>query len=123
MIRPIPSSDTDRTAEVIPSEDALYEVLSARRRREALSHLNEVGTEIRLADLAGRIALRESGSDDDSGSAVDPRRIHVSLHHVHVPKLAAANAVEFDRAERTVSLTETGRAIVAELEGLADRGE
>lgn len=117
----ISSPGSSRAVDVNPSEDALYGVLSARRRREALYHLNDAGNEIGIADLAERMTLRETGPDDESGAAADPWRVHVSLYHVHVPKLAAANAVEFDRAKRTVSLTEAGRAIVGELDRFADR--
>jgi hypothetical protein len=125
VINPISPPDADRSSGAIPSRDALYVVLSARRRREALRQLNAVGEGITLADLAERIAFEDTATETDedagSGSTADARRVHLSLHHVHVPKLAAANAVEFDRAERTVTLTETGRAIAAGLERRADR--
>lgn len=115
MVRSTPSPDADRHPGTALSEDALYEVLSARRRRETLHRLDEAGDGIELADLAERIAL-DGGSDGGRGSnSAAIQRIHVSLYHVHVPKLAAVNAVEFDRVERTVSLTGTGRAIVDRL--------
>lgn len=122
MVRPSPSFDVDRSAAALPSEEALYKLLSARRRREALYQLNEVEGGMDLADLARRMAFEETGVKGDS-EAAKLRQVHVSLYHVHVPKLAAANAVAFDRAERTVSLTDTGRAIVAELDRFTDRGE
>lgn len=119
MVPSISSSDSDRTTHASPSEDVLYRVLSVRRRRDALRYLNEAEDEIELADLAREVALGETGSDGDSVSAAELRSVHVSLYHVHVPKLAAVNAVAFDRAERTIALTETGRAIAAECEQLA----
>lgn len=123
MVPSISTSDSDRTTYASPSEDVLYRILSDRRRRDVLYHLNEREERVELADLAQAVAVRETGSEEGSVSATDLRRVHVSLYHAHVPKLAAANAVAFDRSERTVALTETGRAIVAELEGFADRVE
>lgn len=120
MSNPISPPNADQSTVVLPSEKVLYKLLSARRRREALYQLNEVEGGMGLADLARRMALEEVGSESDSEAAV-VRRVHVSLHHVHVPKLAAANAVAFDRAARTLSLTETGRAILDGLEEVADR--
>lgn len=123
MVSPISSSDSDRTTYASPPEDVLYRILSVRRRRDVLRHLNDVEDRIELADLARGIALREADSDGDSLSSADLRCVHVSLYHVHVPKLAAANAVAFDRAERTVGLTEIGRAVVDELEQFTGQRE
>lgn len=123
MVPSISSSDSDRTTYASPSEDAFYGILSDRRRRDVLRHLNESEERVELADLAQAVAVRETGSEDGSVSATDLRRVHVSLYHAHVPKLAAANAVAFDPAERTVALTETGNEVIAKLEGFADRVE
>lgn len=120
MTNPISPPNADQSTVALPSEKGLYKLLSARRRREALYQLNEVEGGMGLDDLARRMALEEAGSESEAEAAV-ARRVHVSLHHVHVPKLAAANAVAFDRAARTVSLTETGRVILDGLEGVTDR--
>ncbi|WP_336343588.1 DUF7344 domain-containing protein [Halalkalicoccus ordinarius] len=123
MDHSIPHSESGRAASEGLSGDALYGILSDRRRRDVLYHLNESEERVELADLAQAVAVRETGSEEGAVSATDLRRVHVSLYHAHVPKLAAANAVAFDRSERTVALTETGREVVDEFEGLADQVE
>lgn len=123
MDHSISNLESGRAANEGLSGDALYGILSDRRRRDVLYHLNESEERVELADLAQAVAVRETGSEEGSVSATDLRRVHVSLYHAHVPKLAAANAVAFDRSERTVALTETGHEVVAELEGFADRVE
>lgn len=123
MDHSISNLESGRAASEGLSRDALYGILSDRRRRDVLYHLNESEERVELADLAKAVAVRETGSEEGSVSVTDLRRVHVSLYHVHVPKLATANAVAFDRSERTVALTETGREVVAELKGLAARVE
>lgn len=123
MDHSISNLERGRAASEGLSKDAFYGILSDRRRRDVLYHLNESEERVELADLAQAVAVRETGSEEGSVSATDLRRVHVSLYHAHVPKLAAANAVAFDPAERTVALTETGHEVVTELEGFVDRVE
>lgn len=125
MEHSIPNPESGWAADGDLSGDALYGTPSDRRRRTVLCHLKEDDgeTDIGLAELARAVAVREAGSEEEPVSPAEIRRVHVSLYHVHVPKLATANAVAFDRSDRTVALTETGHRIVAELEGLAGRIE
>lgn len=84
--------------------DPFYELLSDRHRREVLSILAEFDRPMDLAELGDEIARGESDSDRCEGI----NRVAVSLYHVHAPKLADENLVEFDPAARTVALTEEG---------------
>lgn len=99
------------------SKDALYELLSHRRRRAILYRLDEREGPVAFSDLSEAIAIGETDSDD-AVPAETLQRVRISLHHVHVPKLSNADVVAFDRTERTVELLENGRAMLPHLEAL-----
>lgn len=94
----------------------LVDVLSHRTRRAALRELDaRAGEVLTIGELAERI--------DGPCRVVDPLRRSVDRHerrrlqlyHVHVPKLAAEGLVTFDRAERTVAITDDGTEVARRL--------
>jgi DNA-binding transcriptional ArsR family regulator len=91
------STDGDRrtraTAEISRSE--LFEALSNDRRRAALSVLAEEGGSLDVSTLARRVATREAGAAA-SASGERTERVHVSLYHVHLPKLEALGLIAYD---------------------------
>lgn len=99
---------------------AAFDLLADWRRRAVLRYLHENETEspVSLADLADHVTLeqrdRETGPIAGCGDALlgTRRRVHISLRHTHVPKLAAADAVAFDPDADTVSLRETGAELL-----------
>jgi hypothetical protein len=100
----------DATAPVAPALDPLLEVLSDHRRRSVLRYLREVRGEVALATLVEAVR-----GDDDA-----PRDwIATELHHVHLPKLAAAGAVTYDPERRRVAFVGGGR-VERLLDALAD---
>ncbi len=91
----------------IPGErtmDELFDVLSHRYRRHALVALRNRDGPTALADLAVDVAERETDEPSDDGLKELAREIEISLYHVHVPKLADAEFVEFDRDRNTVRI-------------------
>ena len=58
------------------------------------------------ADLAVEVAAREAETTVDEVTLEIVKRVHLSLHHSHVPKLADANLVRFDADRGTVELAE-----------------
>lgn len=76
----------------------LYEALSHDRRRTVLAVLTEVEPPVDAHTLARRVSERERG--DVSEEAVE--RAHVSLHHVHLPRLSAVGLLDYDPDRRTV---------------------
>ena len=68
-----------------------------------------------VRELADELATRDGGADGASDE------IHLSLHHVHVPKLVDANLLRYDEGDRTVSLTEYARDVKATLRGIDER--
>jgi hypothetical protein len=76
-----------------------------------------------LDTLAERVDA--SDADSDSGESVAaPRQTAVQLHHTHLPKLADAELLDYDRDSRTVvrfdeerldALLETGQRLLESL--------
>jgi hypothetical protein len=85
----------------------LFDVLSNERRRILLSVLPDQSTPVDAADLARTVAAREESSAPEDVSAELVRDVHVTLHHVHLPKLDDAELLEYDAPAgdvRSVSL-------------------
>jgi len=101
----------DVAASDLPVElDALFELLSNARRRQAfrtlLSH-----EEASLADLADDVAVAEQ---DRRLSRIDPDdvlEVYLSLYHTHVPKLTGIGVARYDQELDLVALTDDGRAL------------
>jgi DNA-binding transcriptional ArsR family regulator len=85
----------------------LLSVLTDDRRRAALRVLVDSREEFTLTELAA--AVRETRCENDSDGTDTAASLAVSLHHVHLPALAATGLVEYDRSERVVSATQRGR--------------
>ncbi|MFC3957069.1 DUF7344 domain-containing protein [Halovivax cerinus] len=75
---------------------AAHDLLAAERRRQAVVVLDRVSGPIRLRELAAAIATQAAGR-----AAVDPgdvAQIVIELHHSHLPRLADANVLTYDRS-------------------------
>jgi DNA-binding transcriptional ArsR family regulator len=76
-----------------------YRLRSDRQRRTTLQVLSDTSQDITVAELAMRVSRRlptETPTD----------RIEIRLHHVHLPMLADAGVVDYDRESKRVSLEE-----------------
>lgn len=74
----------------------LLRALADERRRTTLRVLVEASTPIDARTVARRVAVREA--DDGTRSVPSDRieRVHVSLHHVHLPMLADVGLSSYD---------------------------
>ena len=95
------------------SEDTVFTLLSARRRREMLRILMQLGGETTVADLVVEVANREHGRESN---AAKRKAIYVSLHQTHIPKFAEAGVLEHDVANQTIRLTGHWKQLYAYLE-------
>lgn len=77
-----------------PMDDILA-ALASGRRRAVLAHLRGLTEPVEVGDLAAVVAA-------ESGDA-DPRAVRTTLVHRHLPKLAAADLVEWDRDRGVVA--------------------
>lgn len=84
------------TTAVDPAVDDGLEALADARRREVLTVLTRIEDPTSLADLAERVAAA-------AGPAVSADRVRIALDHLHLPKLADAGIVSYDREDRTVT--------------------
>lgn len=77
------------------SADTTFSLLADGQRRRVLAYLSEMqGETADVGDLAEHVA-----------DEVDRRRALTALYHVHLPKLADAGVVEYDRRSETVRYT------------------
>lgn len=79
------------------SESKRHQLLSAERRRMVLDALATRDAPVELVDVARAVALRENDDGELDEETVDSAKI--SLHHVHLPKLASGGVIDYD-AER-----------------------
>ena len=81
---------------------AIFDALTSRRRRYCCYCLSAVADgEMTVDALAAEVVLVEAAVNGDDPSDYD--RIWSSLRHRHLPKLADAGIVAYERANRTVS--------------------
>lgn len=129
---PVISDPESLTAPGAGSSDqtsAAFDLLADHRRRAVLRHLDEFDSPVSLETLAEHVTLEEEGHESgaiaDWGDALlgTHRRVRISLRHVHLPKLADADAIEFDYESNTVTLLEAGAELLAQLDSTeADAG-
>lgn len=86
--------------------DAVLSALAHEERQQVLSYLATIREPASFDDL--RAAL-DAVTVDTSGDEAD--RLAVRLHHVHLPKLAAADLVTYDPATGEAETTDLGREI------------
>jgi len=79
--------------------DAVLGCLADERRRTVLRVLSENGGSVERSALASKVA-RAIQTDHNLPALTE--KIEVGLHHNHLPKLAEAGLVSFDRSEGTV---------------------
>ncbi|MDS0297210.1 hypothetical protein NDI76_00450 [Halogeometricum sp. S1BR25-6] len=79
----------------VPSPDALFRVLSHRRRRRVLWFLLE-RPETTLGEVADVLVGWELKDGDDAAGPDDHRRVLIALHHRHLPILEGSGLVEYD---------------------------
>ncbi|WP_210424082.1 DUF7344 domain-containing protein [Halorussus ruber] len=101
------------------STDRLFELLADSRRRQALRTLVR-HEDLSLPDLADEVAVAEYDRPLPNIDPDDVLKIYLSLYHTHVPKLAAADLVNYDQDGDHVALTEAGKRLESPLRSLWD---
>lgn len=86
------------------SKDTLFSILENRRRREALQYLKRNDGVATLSDLAEHIAAKENGVDVAALSSDERKRVYIALYQCHLPKMATADVVDFDKNRGDVAL-------------------
>lgn len=70
------------------------DLLADERRRLALAALAERSAPVALESLAADVAAREANGASPSPDEID--RMAVSLHHVHLPRAADLDVIDYD---------------------------
>lgn len=83
------------------SESDRHRLLSNDCRRVALEVLATRTTPVELVDLAREIATRQVDAEEPESEYVD--RIAISLHHRHLPKMAALDVIDYDTELKRVT--------------------
>ena len=94
--------------------DAIYDLLSSRRRRYVLYHLLEEG-KLPLGALSRRVVDHEYDRDPDDLPVDVRQRTYLDLYHTHVPKLSDHGIVEYCESEGLVRLTEASDTLETHL--------
>ena len=98
--------------------DTAMKLLAHRYRRSMLQYLEDGDGSATLTELAVDIATQDAAtepnaiSDHGDVSARERRTVRISLHHTHIPKLAAADVIDYERETETVTLCERGRTLL-----------
>lgn len=81
------------------STETILQLLANPHRREILRHLNDQNGPTDVEELTRTISA-DGGTDVPSNQ--DERRPQIDLYHTHLPKLADADLLEYDRESGTV---------------------
>ena len=98
--------------------DTAMKLLAHRHRRSVLQYLEDGDGSATLTELAVEVAAREAAtepnviSDHGDVSPRERRTARITLHHTHIPKLAAADVIDYDSKTETVTLRERGRMLL-----------
>lgn len=84
----------------------LLALLTEKRRRYALYHLNDAETRtVTLDELADQIVTWEDRWERNESAKAERRaNTRVTLHHNHLPKLADADLIDYDTRNRIVTV-------------------
>lgn len=94
------------------SNDEIFDLLSARRRRILVLFLEGTDEEPSLMDLAGQIAAKEMETDPENVTRKQRKRVYVALYQTHIPKLEDAGVIEYDDANKVVELTDRAQLLL-----------
>lgn len=103
----------DVTAE---QTNRLFNILADRRRRYVLQRLQTADQPISLEELVADISAWEETPPPKTTLTDKVDEVTVSLQHCHLPKLADAGLIEYDRTAENVAYTDH-----PQVEALVDR--
>lgn len=87
------------------SRETIFEMLSNTRRRYVLHCLFQEERQHSVRELSTQLAAWENEIPVSEVSYEQRRRVHTTLHQLHLPKLADSGIIEYDPRAGTVTLT------------------
>lgn len=100
-------------AQVDPN--TIFDLLSHQWRRIGLDHLRQTDRSVSVSTLAKRISETELGQRQSHVPPEYRERVLVSLQHIHLPKMAAADVIEWNTAKKRVAPTERAELLYPHL--------
>jgi hypothetical protein len=100
----VASGDQSVTGDRQRPKDVVFDLLSAKRRRDVLSFMAENGSETTLSELADHIAALENDTEIRLLSSQQRKRVYVALYQCHLPRMDDAGVIEFENSRGTVEL-------------------
>jgi hypothetical protein len=86
------------------SKDTLFEILKNQRRRDALAYLKANDGTATLSDMAEFIAAKENDIEIGALSSSQRKRVYIGLYQCHLPKMATAGIVDFEKNRGDIAL-------------------
>ncbi|WP_394739754.1 DUF7344 domain-containing protein [Natronococcus roseus] len=104
------SGETPKEEIAIPVEDTsvdgIFELLSHQRRRAILDLLLTHDRPLTLTDLRNEVVEKEQGTEITEIPSKQVQQVHLSFHHVHIPKLKESGVINYDSSRNLVEPTE-----------------
>jgi DNA-binding transcriptional ArsR family regulator len=95
------------TGAVSISRDTAFEILTNPRRRYALSYLRSKSGTVSIGELAEAVAAWEQDTNVELVSSKERKSVYTSLYQTHLPKMADAGVIVYDRQRGQVRLSDT----------------
>jgi hypothetical protein len=103
--------EADAGREQALSKDTMFEILKNQRRRDALAFLEQEDGATTLSDMAEFIAARENDTTVAQLTSSQRKRVYIGLYQCHLPKMASAGIVDFDKNRGTIRLLEAAEQL------------
>lgn len=106
------SADSGGDAGESLSKDAVFKMLSNRRRRLVVRYLQrqpDADESVRIRDLSEWIAAEENGVRPEDVTYKQRKRVYISLYQTHLPSLHANGIIAYDSRSGEVKLMPTAR--------------
>ncbi len=81
----------------VSDKDVIYDLLSNHRRRYTIHYLKQIDDETTLSELAEQVAAWEQEKEIQELTSDERKRVYTSLQQTHLPKLAEAEMITFER--------------------------
>jgi hypothetical protein len=104
------TDDAPEVAEDAPAEDVssdvLYSLLADKRRRYTLHYLKQRREQVAVREVAEQVAAWENGKSVEELTSQERKRVYIALYQSHLPKLADAGVIEYNRSRGIIERTE-----------------
>lgn len=111
------AADPDGDIDAVLDFDSAFTALSHPRRIYLLYVLVNGAGRARLPELSAKIASHELDKPIEEVTPAERKRVHTSLYHSHIPKLADLDVIEYEKREQAVVRPKDVSQVKAVLDG------